>query len=184
MKKLLPLLLMLFLWGCSAEDDAMEEALAIRGKLLASGCAFRCTVTAEDSDTLETFTLDCDTDMGGELKFTVAAPESISGITGSVDGQEGALTFDDKVLGFPMLAQDKISPVSAPWILMNTLRKGYITSVARTDPGLLLCIDDSYADDALNLEVWTDGQGIPIAGEISWQGRRMVSMVIEGFTYV
>lgn len=184
MKKLLPVLLMLFLWGCTAKDDAMEEALGIRGKLLASGCTFRCTVTADDSGTLETFTLDCGSDMDGGLNFAVEAPESISGITGSVDGEEGRLTFDDQVIGFPLLAQDRISPVSAPWILMNTLRKGCITSVARTDTGLLLCIDDSYADDALNLEVWTDLQGIPIAGEISWQGRRMVSMVIEGFTYV
>lgn len=184
MKKLLPVLLAVFLLGCAAEDDAMEEALNIRGKLLASECTFRCTVTADYTDTLETFVMDCESGTDGELGFTVSAPEYISGITGSVDGQEGKLTFDGTVLSFPLLAQDRISPVSAPWILMNTLRTGCITSVARTDSGLLIGIDDSYADDALNLEIWTDGQGIPIAGEISWQGRRMVSMVIEGFTYV
>lgn len=184
MKKLLPGLLMIFLLGCAAQDDAMEEALGIRGKLLASECAFRCTVTADYSDSLETFTMDCRSGTDGKLEFTVTAPQSISGITGSVDGQEGTLTFDDTVLAFPLLAQNRISPVGAPWILVNTLRTGCIHSVARTDTGLVMAIDDSYADDALNLEIWTDGQGYPVAGEISWQGRRVVSMVIEGFTYV
>ena len=183
MKKLFPFVLV-FLLGCSAQNEPMEEALAIRGKLLSSESTFRCVITADYGETLETFTLDCKCESDGELDFRVVSPESISGITGSVDEEEGELHFDGQVLGFPLLAGEKISPVSAPWILMNTLKRGYITSVARTDTGLLLCIDDSYADDALNLEVWTDGQGNPIAGEISWQGRRMVSMVIEGFTYV
>lgn len=184
MKKLLPLLLLCFLSGCDTRDDAMEEALHIRGKLLSSDCSFRCVITADYGETLETFTLDCESETDGELDFTVVSPESISGIAGSIDGEEGQLIFDDKILAFPLLGQQRISPVSSPWILMRTLRNGCITSVSRTDTGLLLCVDDSYADDALNLEVRMDAQGRPIAGEISIQGRRIVSMVIEGFTYV
>lgn len=184
MKKLLPFLLLGFVLGCSAGDDAMEEALAIRGTLLSNDCSFRCTVTTDDNGVMDTFTVDCLSDASGELEFTVVGPDSISGITGKIDGQEGTLVFEGQVLAFPLLAGGRISPVSAPWILMNTLKKGCITSVARTQEGLLLSIDDSYADDALNLEIWTDGQGKPVAGEISWQGRRVVSMAVEAFTYV
>ena len=184
MKKLLPMLLICVLFGCDTRDDAMEEALRIRGKMLSSDCTFRCVITADYGETLETFTLDCESESDGELDFTVVFPESISGITGSTDGEDGQLTFDDKILTFPLLEQQRLSPVSSPWILMRALRNGCITSVARTDNGLLLCIDDSYADDALNLEVRTDEQGRLIAGEISIQGRRIVSMMIEGFTYV
>lgn len=183
MKKLLAVMVLLLLPGCAVRDDAMQEALGIRGKLIGSDCTFRCTITADYDEQLERFSLLCEWDSDGEMDFTVTAPESISGITGTVDGEQGQLTFDDQVLAFPLLDQDRLSPVHAPWILMQTLRTGCITSVARTDSGLLLCIDDSYDDDALNLEIRTDGTGVPVSGEISRQGRRMVSMVIEGFTY-
>ena len=161
----------------------MEEALGIRGKMLSSDCYFRCVITADYGDTLETFTLDCESETDGELGFTVVAPESISGISGSMDPEEGELSFEDVVLGFPLLAGEEINPVSAPWILMNTLRKGCITSVAPSGTGLVLSIDSSYADDAWNLEIWTDEEGKPVAGEISVQGRRRVSMQIEDFGY-
>jgi hypothetical protein len=182
LKKLLPLLLIV-LTGCAPRDDAMEEALKIRGKLLSSDCSFRCTVTADYGDTLETFTLDCESEADGDLEFTVAAPESIAGIEGNIDGGEGYLHFEDQVLAFPLLDHGTVSPICAPWILMDTLRRGCITSVARTEEGLLLSIDDSYAEDARSLEIRTDGEGRILAGEISVQGRRIVSMQIEEFTY-
>lgn len=162
----------------------MEEALTIRNRLLSSGCSFRCEITADYIDTVEVFTLDCTTTDNGGLSFSVVEPESISGVAGSVSGGEGALTFDDVVLAFPLMADDRISPVSAPWLLISTLRSGYITACAREGEGLRLTIDDSYADDALTLEVWTDGEGNPTAGEISWQGRRVVSMTVEDFAYL
>lgn len=183
MKKLLPIFLALSLLGCAASDNAMEEALALRGKLLASQFSFRCVITADYGDTFQTFAMDCESDTDGELEFTVVAPESISGISGSVDGTQGQLEFEDQVLAFPLIGQDRISPVSAPWILMQALCKGPITAATRTEQGLLLNINDSYADDALNLEIWTDEKAQPICAEIGLQGRRIASMEIEGFTY-
>lgn len=183
MKKLLPFVLCVCLLGCGAGTDATEEALAIRGKLLASECRFRCSITVDYEDALETFTLDCESEPEGELEFSVVTPESISGISGKVDGEEGELTFDGQILAFPLLDRNSLSPISAPWILMQTLRKGCITSVARTQQGLLLCIDESFGENSRNLEIQIDGNGIPVAAEISVQGRRVVSMEIEGFTY-
>lgn len=176
--------LLVCLSGCASSDAQMEEALALRGKLLSSGCSFRCEITADYIDTVEVFTLDCVANTDGTVDFTVAEPESISGITGKVSGEEGALTFDDVVLAFPLMADDTLSPVSGPWLLINTLKSGYITACTREGEGLHLTIDDSYADDALTLEIWTDGSGNPISGEISWQGRRVVSMEVEGFSYL
>ena len=180
----LALAMVFLLTGCNGADQQMEEALAIRSKLVSSQCTFRCCITADYIDTVEVFTLECTAKTDGTLEFTVAQPQSISGITGSVSGEKGALTFDDVILAFPLMADDRLSPVSSPWLLMNTLRSGYITSVAREEDGLHLTIDDSYADDALTLEVWTDGDGNPAAGEIFWQGRRVVSMTVEEFAYL
>lgn len=181
MKKLLVFCLPLFLLGCPARDTAMEEALALRGRLLGTDCGFRCAITVDYGDTLESFALDCESKTDGTLSFTVAAPESISGITGRVEGEEAWLTFDDQVLAFP-LPQTQVSPLLAPWSLIQALRKGCITSVARSQEGLQLCVDESYADSALNLEIWTK-DGVPQSAQISKDGRRVVSMTLEGFTF-
>lgn len=181
MKKLLVLCLPLLLLGCSAQDTAMEEALALRGRLLGSDCGFQCTITVDYGDTLESFTLECESKTDGTVSFTVIAPESISGISGRIDGEQAALTFDDQVLAFP-LPQTGVSPLIAPWSLMQGLRRGCITSVARTQEGLQICVDDSYADSALNLEVWTKDD-VPQSAQISKDGRRIVSMEVEDFTF-
>lgn len=184
MKRLaIALTMLIFLTGCSA-DQEMEQALQLRSKLLSSQCSFRCQITADYIDTVEEFTLDCTMDSGGTVNFTVSQPQSISGVTGKVDGEEGALTFDDVILAFPLMADDRLSPVSSPWLLMNTLKAGYITAVTREGEGLHLTIDNSYADDALTLEVWTDADGNLTAGEIAWKGRRVISMQVENFAYL
>lgn len=172
--------LLLVFSGCTA-DQEMEEALKIRSGLLsASQITFRCQVTADYIDTLEVFTLDCEAASDGTVTFTVAEPESIRGITGTVSGEEGALRFDDTVLAFPLLADDRISPVSGPWLLLNTLKHGYITACGEEGELLHLTIDDSYADDALTMEIWLQS-GVPVAAEIGWQGRRVLSMAVESW---
>lgn len=184
MKRILTALsLLVFLAGCAGEDE-MQDALELRSRLIASDCEFRCQITADYIDSVEQFTLDCTASREGEVAFTVTAPQSISGITGTVSGEEGTLTFDGQVLAFPLLAQDRLSPVSAPWLLMNTLRGGCITACAEEGEGLHLTIDDSYADDALTVEIWTDEEERPTAAQISWQGRRVVSMRLEEFVYL
>jgi hypothetical protein len=98
-----------------------------------------------------------------------------------VSNDKGKLTFDDKALAFELLADGQFSPVSATWILIRTLRGGYLTSCTDTDYGMLLCIDDSYDSDPLRLDVRMDKDGNPISAEILWQGRRILSMEIENF---
>lgn len=180
----LTLAMVVLLSGCSFGNQEMEEALKIRGRLVSSPCSFRCHITADYIETIEQFTLDCSVDSDGALTFSVVEPQTISGVSGKVNWQEGALTFDEAVLAFPLMADDRISPVVSPWLLINTLKQGCITACTREGGGLHLTIDDSYSDDALTLEVWTDGEGNPISGEICWQGRRVVSMSVVEFVYL
>ena len=114
----------------------------------------------------------------------MAKPESIAGISGTVSKGSGKLTFDDQVLAFDILADNLISPVSGPWVLMETLRSGYLTSCSRDGDFLRVAIDDSYAENALHLEVWLDSNDIPQQCEIYWQGRRLLSMVVKNFTFL
>lgn len=184
MKRLVPgILALALLSGCSYGQAEEEAALALRSRVLsASEISFQAEITADYIDTVEMFTLDCAVDSEGVVAFTVAEPEEIAGITGTVSGTEGALTYEDQVLAFPLMADDRLSPVSAPWIMMKALHSGCIVSYVQEGELLHLTIDDSYADDALTVDIWADDDGVE-AAQISWQGRRAVSMEIEDFRF-
>ena len=185
MKRILAIFcLLITLTGCAGSQDMLDRAMALRSKLLAGSAEFHAKITADYSDRLYTFGMDCKLDPGGNLEFTVTEPESIAGIKGSIAATGGKLTFGEDVLAFPLLAEGQISPVSAPWLLMKTLRSGYLTSCGTEDGILRLSIDDSYEDDALHLDIWLNEEELPKHGEILWQGRRILSVAVEGFRFV
>lgn len=177
------ILLMLLCSGCSRSDKGMDRALAVRQKLQQSSCSFETEVTADYGDTVYAFGMQCRADTSGNLEFTVTEPETIAGITGTVDSTGGNLTFDETVLAFELLADGQITPVSAPWILIRTLRGGYIHAAAQTDTGTELIIHDSYEEDSLQLDIWLDENDLPVEVEILWQGKRIVSLTVKNFSY-
>ena len=180
MKKLLPLLAVLaLLAGCSAEPVEMNRALALRTKLLqASTCTFNAEITADCGEDLYTFGMHCMADEKGEITFQVTKPDSISGITGTLSQQGGALTFDSTALQFELLADGRLSPVSAPWVLMQALRGGYITSAGTEDDQIRLSVNDSFDYDALNLDIWLDGENLPKRAEICCDGKRILTLSV------
>ena len=181
MKKVLPLLLaVVLLAGCSQTPKEVERALSLRAKLLqASACTFDVEITADYGQILHIFCMNCTANAQGDVSFCVTAPESIAGITGQVSKQGGALTFDDTALYFELLADEQLSPVSAPWVLMKALRGGYITSAGMEGNQLRVSVNDSYEDDALNLDVWLDSVNIPQRADICYGGKRILSMKLE-----
>lgn len=183
MKRLAVLVMvLLLLCGCGTEDQKMDRALALRQRLLeGSGCSFETIVSADYGEYLHSFVLRCQADTDGKITFEVLAPETIRGITGTMNAEQGTLTFDQEILAFSPLADGQIAPVTAPWILVHTLRGGYISACGETEQGLLLSVNDSYADDALGLEIRLDENDLPVSAEIIWQGRRILSMLIEDF---
>ena len=187
MKRILPVVLVfcLLVGGCKGSDDGLSKALQLRSQLLDSnGCSFRSIVTADYGDKTYTFSMQCQADRVGKLSFSVIEPDSISGITGFISGDGGKLTFDDKALTFPLIADGEVSPVSAPWLLVKTLLGGYISSCSYDGEYYLISIDDSYEEDALQLDIWLNNENVPVASDILWQGRRVLSIQIEEFTIV
>lgn len=144
-------------------------------------CGFDVSVTADYGDTFQTFRMSCTADSQGNLSFSVSEPESIEGVSGTIRDGDGFLTFDDVALEFPLLADRQISPVSAPWILLKTLRSGYLTACCLEEEKLHLTIDDSYEDDALKLDIWLDEERSPVFGEIYYEGRKIVTLDVENF---
>lgn len=180
LKRLLPLLLIFFA-GCAGPDPAMEAALDLRTRCLGGPVSFEAEVRAEYITTIECFSLDCAFDTAGEMAFTVTEPEDISGIRGTVRGEEGTAEFDETVLAFPLMAEGRLSPLSAPWVLMKAIRSGCILAAGREGELVRVTIDDSYADSAITVDLWLE-DGQVEAAELAWEGRRCVTMTLDDFS--
>mgnify|MGYP003291494083 CR=1 FL=1 len=179
--------LLVFVWltGCENTSSELSRAMSLRERLLASeGCTFDTVITADYGDKVYAFSMSCQADSQGNLTFTVTDPQTITGISGTVTQQGGHLTFDGQALAFKLLADGQVTPVSAPWLLIRTLRSGYLSACGVDGDDLRIAIDDSYEDKALHLDIWINSQDIPIRGEILWQGQRVVSLEVRNFSYV
>lgn len=178
------LCVVLFFAGCKNANEPLENGLSLRTKLLESkGCSFHTTITADYGEKLYVFSMNCTTDSLGNLDFTVTKPATISGITGRISVEGGAVTFDDKVLAFKMLADGQVTPVSAPWLFIKALRSGYLNGCTAGEDTYEMTIDDSYADGTLQLKVQAQGD-FPVSSEIFWQGRRVVTLTVDNFIYL
>ena len=184
MKVLAAVLAVLMLTGCGRHEEELDRAMALRAKLLTSSVSFNAEITADYGDEVHTFSVYCEGDSQGNLGFKVTAPDTIADITGRIEAGEGKLTFRDTVLAFPLLAEDQLSPVSAPWVFYTTLRGGYLTAAGMEEDLLRLTIDDSYEEDALTVDIWLNSADNPIRAEILYDGRRILTLNIENFQIV
>jgi hypothetical protein len=173
----------MLLAGCKGENRELEQMMTFRASLLSGmGCSFQAVITADYQQEIYQFTLDCRCDEQGTLRFTVVEPESISGIRGLISAEGGKLTFDDdEGLAFGTLADGQVTPVTAPWLLIKTLRGGYVTSCGMEDDFLRVSIDDSYQENALQLDVWFSADNLPKHAEILWADRRILSLEVTNF---
>ncbi len=184
MKKVMIILLSLcMLLGCSGGQAEESRAMQLRSKLLgSSGCSFDATVTADYGQKTYTFAMGCQFDAHGNLSFAVKEPQTIAGISGTVDASGGKLTFDGSALAFPLLADGQASPISAPWLLYKALVGGYLKFYTQEAELLHLTIDDSYQDDAMQLDIWLSPDNQPVRAEILYENRRILTLTIESFT--
>ena len=182
MKRILAMVLaVVLLSGCGSADTEMKTAMELREMLLSTqSCSFDTEINADFGDKLYSFSMKCEFDRDGSMTFTVIAPETIAGITGSVSYAGGKLTFDKSALAFSLLADGEVSPVSAPWLVMKALRGGYLTACGAEGDLLRLTIDDSYEEDAMQSDIWIKGH-TPQYAEVVWQGRRILTLSIENF---
>lgn len=185
MKRIIALLcLAVLMVGCTGKSDELDRAMALRAKMLTQSIRFEADITADYGDKIFQFSVECQANDQGAMTFTVIQPQTIAGVSGKIDSSGGKLTFDDKALSFPLMADEQITPVSGPWVLIKTLRSGYLTSCGRDGEKIRVAIDDSYADDALHLDIWLGEGDLPVRGEILWQGRRILTIDVKNFCFV
>jgi hypothetical protein len=183
MRKLFCLLcIAVLLSGCQQKSGSMDTALQLRQQLnTAQSCSFAAKIIADYGDTTYSFEMNCNYESSGDLLFTVTAPQTISNITGKLSKEGGELTFDDVALGFPMIADEQLSPVNAPWIFMNALRSGYITSAGEVDDKTHLVIDEGDQTDPLSVHVWLNESNIPSYVEIYFHSGRILTIEVAQY---
>lgn len=183
MKRAFAILMITVLFaGCSRENEAIEKVIDLRERILSSnGTSFSAVITADYEDALYTFQLDCTCDTEGNLSFTVKEPASICDITGTVSKDRQMLTFDDKVLAFPPLADGQLSPVMAPYIFLSSLKGGYISACSEEGEGYCIYLDDSFQENQLHLQIFTDAECIPVRAEITYCNLRILTIDVSNF---
>ena len=165
-------------------NEPLDLAVSFRETLLgAENCSFQAEVTADYGDSIQQFVMDCHADAVGNLDFEILQPESISGIKGSISNEGGYIEFEDQALYFPLLTDDLLTPASAPWIFLKTIRSGYIKSACMEGSLLRVTIDDSYAENALTLDIWME-QNNPVRADIFHDGKRILSLNVESFSFL
>lgn len=174
--------ILILLCGCSGKDTDFSSALMLREAMLrGEKCKFQCTINADYESYCYTFLLDCVADKNGRVEFSVLEPEPISGISGYISAEKGAITFDDQVLAFPLLIDGAITPVSAPWIFITALRSGYIYSAGSKGDRSLVSIEDEFFDQHLRVEIEIAKNNLPERAVIYWQGNAFLSLKITHF---
>lgn len=112
------------------------------------------------------------------------SPESLEGISGEIEAEGGKLTFDDTALDFGLLADGQVSPVTCTYMMLKTWRSGYISSAGETEEGLRITFDSSFAEKPLTVDLWLDGTGIPVWGEITFSDRKILTAEIKNFMFL
>ena len=156
--------------------------MKLRTKLLDAGeLQFQVDISADYGDKLHLFSMDCTSDREGRVTFQVTAPDTIAGITGTISEGNGQLTFDDMALHFELLTDRQLSPVSAPWVFLKALRSGYLTAAGMEDGRVRLTIQDTYEEDALQVDIWLNDQDVPQRAEILYDGKNILSIIVKDF---
>ena len=179
------ILSIVFLTGCASADENLDRAMNLRTTVSkADQVQFQCTVTADYYDEVCSFVIDCAYDEYDQIHFEVVEPNTISGISGVIDGKEGQFTFDDQILAFKPMDGGCLSPIFAPWFLLDAIEGGFIHSVSEHKEGYCVTYRDSFQDETLMIEVFLTKDDVPIKCEIYLGERRILLLEIRNFVFV
>ena len=182
-KKLLVLLCcMLLLTGCAGKREPVQSALDLRTKLMESGgCSFDSDIIAHYEDRAYQFSLCCQY-ADGKTTLTVTAPEEIAGITAYVERGQTQLEFDDTILELGELANGYVSPVAAPWLLVQCWLEEYIAYAGPDGEAERVTYLQGYNDAELSVDTWLQ-DGTPVYAEVTHDGVRCLAMTLNNVQF-
>ncbi len=130
------------------------------------GCSFRAELTADYGDYVVPFALDCETEVNGPTHFTVAAPETLAGITAAVDETGGTVTYDGLMMDFRPVGKRKARSGG------RSGRRGILrsspTAGGEEDGRFRATYEKDYEEKMLKVDTWFEN-GIPIYAEVCYR---------------
>lgn len=154
----------LVLTACGSTKQQMETA---RERMIEARCIqMTAQVQADFGEVVEHYTLDYRFD-GEQWTVTVIQPECVAGVTARITEDASELEYDGAILTTGDLVGNGVVPISAVPMIWETLRIGTLDSVWTEGEYL---VGTYIYDDAVQVSVWFDGAGNPVAGELAENG--------------
>lgn len=172
----------LLLNGCGRKQEPTQGALDFRTALMdAEGCSFAADVSASYEDRVYDFSMTC-VHTKDKTALTVTKPQAIAGISASVENGKTQLEFDGAILEFGRLANGYVSPVAAPWLLVQCWTGEYIAYAGPDGDMERITYLRGYNDEEVAVDTWLQN-GIPTYAEVSYGGVRCLTITISEFQY-
>ena len=176
-----PMMLLLLLCACGAANTGAQTPIRLRTALNESGgCSFQLNLTADYGEYIRTFALACQGDVGGKTRLTVMEPELAHGITATVQGEDAQVSYEDTILAVEDFASRRISPMSAPFLLLRAWSEGYIQSTGMDGNLEQVHYLLGYGAQELEIVTWF-ADSLPLRAEVSDGTGVLISCEITDF---
>ena len=139
----------------------MHTAMELRTKLLERGGSFTAEIEAHLDDGTAEFTVRCLCAPDGSVTLEVREPESIAGITATVESGAENARFDDVALDFGLMADGQLAPMAIPELLFRAWTQEYIREAGVDEDRINAVYLSGWGDRELTVEQWLSAGGIP-----------------------
>lgn len=161
----------------------MQQALDFRTELIQNGgCAFEAEMTVYYGEEIYEFAVNCVYDAESGTKLELTKPETLTGIGAEISSDGVQMIYEDTVVGFPTLAEGRLSPMHLPHLLANAWYGEYISACGHENGFLRVTYLCGYGEEALTLDTWFDAEGIPVHGEAAYDGQTLLTADLDDFS--
>lgn len=166
-------MLMLLLTACGGGGEKDQAAVLQQQYAAVSAATLEADVTCSYEGEERTYTLLC-AYTPEKSAITVLAPENLTGISATLEGETLTLSYDDVSLDAGSYSAASISPVAALPKLMAAAASGYLTEHSEEMVGERPCLRlafDLEGDEGTLYTTWFDQETLlPLRSEISADG--------------
>lgn len=177
---------MLLLAACGAPSAADEALIAREAMLQYEQISGNATLTADYGLRVYDFGVTFSYQKDGDITLTLTAPETVSGISATLEQGTSALHFDDMQIETGALTDSGLSPLGAIPRLFSEAKEGYISACAFETLGeqQVLRVDYRNADaqpgTGEEVSIWFDATSyLPLQAELLSDGYRVVAVQFE-----
>lgn len=161
----------------------VSEAVEFRAALVqAGGCSYVAEICADFGSTVETFVLDCNSAADGTTELSIRSPETLEGITATVSGSGGKITYDGMAVDFGLLADDSLAPAAAPALMVECWSTEYIAYGGTEEGRYRAGYEKGFDETVVKVDTWFENH-LPIYAEVCYNNTRILRLTITEFQF-